>query len=70
MVGRYAAARPAMEEDCWLGPWRPYALPIDMMPIAHIEMAGGEGFDRRIKGAHRAILEKLRANGNAACPCA
>ena len=53
MIGRTAAARPAMQEYRRLGASRARPLPIDMVPSAHIQTAMGKRFDGRIKGAER-----------------
>src|SRR3546814_6417917 len=51
VIGRYAAAGAAMQEDGRLGARRPGPLPIDAVAVAHIEMSGGEGFDGGIGSA-------------------
>ena len=52
MVGRDAAARPAMQKDGRLRAGGADPLPIDMMAIADVEMTGGEGGDRGIERSH------------------
>ncbi len=63
MIGRYAAARPAVQEHRRLRPRRAGPFPIDMMTVANVEMAGSVRGDRGIKGAHPAILESRGGEG-------
>ena len=51
LVGADAATGPAVQEHRRLGARRADPLPVDLVAVAHVEMAGGVGLDLRIVGS-------------------